>query len=85
MSKDQLLGGLILIVAIAIIGVYLWLVYYDPILALQIVGTIAVIGVMGIVAWIGWTMATTPAPEPIEALEEKITTEDTEKLEEEKE
>jgi hypothetical protein len=33
--------------------------------------TIAFIAIMAIGAWIGWTMATTPAPKPIE----EITTE----------
>lgn len=86
MSKDQLLGALILLVAIAVIGIYLWLeIFVSAVWALEIVGTIAVIAVMGIIAWIGWTMATTPAPEPIEALEEKPATSDTEKPEEKKE
>jgi len=72
MSKDQLLGMFILLVAIGVIGVYGWLIYYNTTLALSIVATIAVVGVMGIVAWIGWTMATTPAPAPIEALEDDL-------------
>ncbi len=84
MSKDQALGAVILIVAVAVIGVYLWLQFFvNAIWALEIVGTIAVVAIMGIVAWIGWTMATTPAPEPIEALEEKPAT-DTAKPEEKK-
>ena len=71
MSKDQLLGVGIVIVALLVIGVYGWLIYINQaLLALIIVGTIAVVGVMGIVAWIGWTMATTPAPAPIEAIDE---------------
>ena len=72
MSKDQMLGVLILIGSIAVIGVYGWLLYVPDyqMLALIIVDTIAVVGVMGIIGWIGWTMATTPAPEPIESFEE---------------
>ncbi|MDQ1279450.1 MAG: hypothetical protein QG670_712 [Thermoproteota archaeon] len=72
MSKDQLLGVLILLGAIAVLGVYGWLIYAGlSWWAFFIVSTVAVFGVMGIIAWIGWTMATTPPPAPIEALDEK--------------
>lgn len=70
MSKDQLLGVLILLGAVAVLGVYGWLIYAASMWAIGIVATVAVVGVVGIVAWIGWTMATTPAPTPIEGLEE---------------
>jgi len=68
MSKDQALGALLLIGAIAVIVVYGWMIYVETlrIWALIIVASIAVVGVMFIVAWIGYTMATTPPPEPIE-------------------
>jgi len=86
MSKDQMLGALILIGAIVVIGVYGWLVYVPEyrIAALILVASIAVVGVMGIIAWIGWTMATTPAPEPID-FEEFTTSEETSSGEEAKE
>jgi len=73
MSKDQLLGVLILLGAVAVLGVYGYMLLLGPqwqLYALLIVATIAVVGVMGIIAWIGWTMATTPAPTPIEGLED---------------
>jgi hypothetical protein len=72
MSKDQLVGMLILVGAVVVLGIYgykLWLGPTWQLYALLIVGTVAVVGVMGIIAWIGWTMATTPAPTPIEGLE----------------
>ena len=70
MSKDKLLGIFILLVAIGVIAFYGWLIYAGlSWWAFFIVSTVAVLGVMGIIAWIGWTMATTPAPEPIDALE----------------
>lgn len=79
MSKDQLFGILILLGAIAVLGVYGYMVFfggsYWRLIALLIVATVAVVGVMGIIAWIGWTMATTPVPEPIESLEEKSSSE----------
>jgi predicted DNA-binding transcriptional regulator len=71
MSKDQALGALILIGSIAVLGVYGFLLYAGYAwLAYGIVITVAVVAVIGIVAWIGWTMATTPAPVPIESLDE---------------
>jgi hypothetical protein len=71
MSKDQLLGVLILLGAVAVLGLYSWLIYAGlSWWAFFIVSTVAVVGVMGIIAWIGWTMATTPAPTPIEGLED---------------
>jgi predicted DNA-binding transcriptional regulator len=87
MSKDQVLGVLILICAIAVIIVYGWLLYVPAfrLAALVIVDTVAVVGVMGIIAWIGWTMATTPAPEPIESFEEPAMPESTSGKEESEE
>jgi predicted DNA-binding transcriptional regulator len=87
MSKDQVLGGLILICAIAVIIVYGWLLYVPAyrLAALIIVDTVAVVGVMGIIAWIGWTMATTPAPKPIESFEQPTTPESTSSVEESEE
>ena len=83
MSKDQMLGILILLGSIAVICVYGWLLYRPEyqILALIIVATIAVVGVMGIIAWIGWTMATTPTPEPIGSIEKSEILEETSKEE----
>ncbi len=76
MSKDQLLGVLILLGAVAVLGIYGWLIYAGlSWYAFFIVATVAVVGVMGIIAWIGYTMATTPPPAPIEALDEKTSSE----------
>lgn len=71
-----MLGVLILLGAVAVLGVYGWLIYTGlSWWAFLIVATVAVFGVMGVIAWIGWTMATTPAPAPIEALDEKPSSE----------
>jgi predicted DNA-binding transcriptional regulator len=72
MSRDQTLGALILLGSIVVIGIFGWLIYVPDyrIAALVLVAATAVVGVMGIIAWIGWTMATTPAPEPIGSIEE---------------
>ncbi len=71
MSKDQMLGALILLFSIVVLGVYGYLIYAGQAwLAYGIVITVAVVGVVGIVAWIGWTMATTPPPAPIESFDD---------------
>jgi len=92
-SKDQAIGGLILIVCLVIIIGYLvalfgaeWVVDNLKIGSVggirywlaEIPVLIAVVAVLGIGAWIGWTMATTPPPKPIEEIEAE------EKKEEEK-
>jgi predicted DNA-binding transcriptional regulator len=77
MVKDQLLGAVIVIGAFVVIGIYGWLMYVGlSWWVFFIVATIAVVGVMGIMAWIGWTMATTPAPQPIESLDETMKSEE---------
>ena len=87
MSKDRAVGALILVVcallAIAFIGL---LFFYDPWIASFLnIGAaadvhfwliaapvaVAFVAIMAIGTWIGYTMATTPAPKPIE----EITTE----------
>jgi predicted DNA-binding transcriptional regulator len=89
-SKDQGIGGAILIVCVIVAVGYLVLVV-DPGLfnlnattvrldAVLILVSIAFIAILSIGAWIGWTMATTPPPKPIE----EITTEVEEKKEESK-
>lgn len=66
MQKDQIIGILILIGSIIGIIVYGLLIYYWPLIVLQITAFLALAILLGIVAWIGWTMATTPPPAPLE-------------------
>ncbi|MEM1990244.1 MAG: transcriptional regulator [Candidatus Bathyarchaeia archaeon] len=71
MSRDQVLGGGLLICSLAIIIVYVWLIFYPPIMGidifiLKITGALAVSGIFGILAWIGYTLVTTPAPKSIQ-------------------
>ena len=66
MSKDQMMGAGILVVSLAVLVIYTWLLYDYALIVLQITAFIAVAGVLLIMAWIGWTMATTPPPTPIE-------------------
>jgi len=84
MNKDQALGIGLLIVSIAVIIVYGWLVFFTEyaMLVLQITGFVAIVGVFGILAWIGYTLATTPPPKPIEEIEKELE-EELKKLEEE--
>jgi predicted DNA-binding transcriptional regulator len=95
-SKDQAIGGAILLVCVLvavfyIIAVFLpnWII--DPLglnmsentFRLWVVAIpvfIAFVAIMFIGAWIGWTMATTPPPKPIEEITTEI--EDKPKVEE---
>ena len=92
MSKDQAIGGAILIVCLLVaIGYTLSLFYpewltnigidytFPQLWVVAIPVFIAFIAILFIGAWIGWTMATTPPPKPIE----EITTEIEEKKVEE--
>ncbi|MGD0643546.1 MAG: transcriptional regulator [Candidatus Bathyarchaeia archaeon] len=93
-SKDQAIGGAILIVCVIVAIVYAVLAifpgWFSGILnaagdtirldMVLVLVSIAFIAILAIGAWIGWTMATTPPPKPIE----EITTEIEEKKEEEK-
>lgn len=70
MSKDQLLGLLLLVAGVFGIIIYGWLVFASQwsYLVLQLTGFIAVALILAIVSWIGYTMATTPPPKPIEEI-----------------
>lgn len=81
MSKDQTIGATIFVVC-AIVGIFYTLTLFYPqwlnTLGIQATQSnvqfctiafpvlVAFIAIIGIGAWIGWTMATTPAPKPIE-------------------
>ncbi len=65
LANDRALGGAILIGSVIGIVVYGLLLYFFPIIILEITALLAVVVLLGILAWIGWTMATTPPPEPI--------------------
>jgi predicted DNA-binding transcriptional regulator len=70
LSKDQIIGLLILIGSAAGIIIYGLLISYYPTIVLQLTAFLAVAAVLAILGWIGWTMSTTPPPTPIE--EEKV-------------
>lgn len=73
-TRDQLVGGLLLAVSVAVIAVYGWLVFLTEyyLAVLRLTGFIAVAGVFSILGWIGYTLATTPPPKPIEEIEKEI-------------
>jgi hypothetical protein len=92
-SKDQGIGGAILIVcAVVAIGYIVTLFYPKWLVDIGLLSSadgvqfwviaipvfLAFVAIMFIGAWIGWTMATTPPPKPIE----EITTEIEDKKEE---
>jgi len=68
MSRDQVLGVLILLGSLVGVGLYFYLVFFSPwsVLTVQLSAFVAVAGVLFILAWIGYTMATTPPPMPLE-------------------
>ena len=74
MSKDQVVGALLMVLAVAVIIAYGWIVFFTEwsLLLLQITGFIAVAGVFGILGWIGYTLATMPPPKPIEEVEKEL-------------
>ena len=87
MSRDQVIGVLLVIVGIIGIIIYGWLVFFPPypkwdLIVLKLTSFVAVGGVLGILAWIGYTLATTPPPKPIEEIEKELE-EELKKLEEE--
>jgi len=65
MANDRAVGGGILIGSIIGIIIYGLLIYFWPLLVLEITAFLAVLVLLAILAWIGYTMATTPPPEPI--------------------
>jgi len=74
MSRDQVVGVLLMVLAMVVIIVYGWVVFFTEwsLLLLQVTGFVAVAGVFGILAWIGYTLATTPPPKPIEEIEKEL-------------
>ena len=84
MASDKGTGTLLLIIGLAGILIYSWLLFlYNAsmtTLILQITAFLAVAMILVIIAWIGYTMATTPPPELLnigEAPETTISTEPT--------
>jgi predicted DNA-binding transcriptional regulator len=71
-SKDQTLGAAILVLSIVGIIAYGVLIWYFPMIVLEVTAFLAVAGVLGILAWIGYTLATTPPPQPIEEIEKEL-------------
>ena len=74
MSKDQLIGLLLLVVGVFGILLYGWLVFLTQwsMIVLQLTGFVAVAAILAIVSWIGYTMVTTLPPKPIEDIENEI-------------
>lgn len=65
MANDRAIGGGIFAGSIVGIIVYGLLIFYWPLIVLEITAFVAVLVLLAILAWIGYTMATTPPPEPI--------------------
>ena len=65
MANDRAIGGAIFGGSVIGIIVYIVLMFYWPLIVLEITAILAVFILLAILAWIGYTMATTPPPEPI--------------------
>jgi len=74
MSRDRVVGVLLLTMGLLGIVVYGWLVFFSTWswLVLQLTGFVAVSGILVLVAWIGYVLASTPPPEPIEDIEGQV-------------
>ena len=66
MANDRILGGAILLVSIAGVVIYFWLLFMSSWawLTIQVSAFLAVAMMLLIIAWIGYTLATTPPPIP---------------------
>lgn len=83
MSKDQVMGWVILLGSMIGVIAYFYLAFLSPwtLLTIQISAFVAVATILLIVAWIGYTLATTPPPTPLEdlgLLEQETETQSTE-------
>jgi predicted DNA-binding transcriptional regulator len=65
MTNDRVVGGAIFGGSIVGVIVYGLLIFFWPLIVLEVSAFLAVLLLLGILAWIGYTMATTPPPEPI--------------------
>ena len=69
LSRDQVIGAIILVVSLLGIVAYGWLLCFYPLVVVQVTAFVAVAAVLALLAWIGWTLATTPPLESIEGAE----------------
>ena len=68
LSRDQIIGAVILVLSLLEMAAYGWLVYFYPLIVVQVTAFLAVATVSAILAWIGYVMATTPPPSPLEEI-----------------
>ena len=65
LTSDKTIGSALFVGSLVGIAFYGYILYYWPVLVLQLTAFTGVALLLGIIAWIGYTMATTPPPEPI--------------------
>ena len=87
MADDRVLGGAILVLSLAGVVVYFWLLFMSPWawLTIQVSAFLAVGLCLLIMAWIGYTLATTPPPMPLEDFDFEAELGESEESEEEPE
>jgi predicted DNA-binding transcriptional regulator len=84
MSRDRVIGLVLLVVSVVIIVAYAYVMFatHYAMFLLELTGVVAIAVVFGILAWVGYALATTPPPKPIEEIEKEIE-EELKKLEQE--
>lgn len=95
MSKDQAIGGAILVVCILVAILYVVTLFYPQwLVTIGLLGStanvafwviavpvfVAFVAILAIGAWIGYTMASTPPPKPIEEIAAESKTETENKI-----
>jgi H+/Cl- antiporter ClcA len=93
LSRDQAVGGIILLVCVVVGLFYVVTLFYPQwlnVFGMQVTQSnvqfwtiavpvlVAFIAIIAIGGWIGWTMATTPPPKPIEDIATEVETKSTE-------
>jgi len=76
-TRDRVIGALLIAISIAVVVLYLWLLFFPSVkgidfILMKITIAIGVVALSSIVGWIGYTLATTPPPKPIEEIEKEI-------------
>jgi len=84
MSRDQLIGWLLVATSIVVIVVYTYVMFFTQHweILTKLTLVVGVIAICGILGWIGYTLATKPPLKHIEEIEKEIE-EELKKLEQE--
>jgi predicted DNA-binding transcriptional regulator len=65
LANDRAVGASVFVGSVVGVIIYGILMFYFSLPVLQLTAFLSVAIILGILSWIGYTMATTPAPEPL--------------------